>query len=380
MDYKVSNLENKSIFDLIENDYLDFEFQDIEIKKLFSKLKQFKLSNDDIIKIKELYEKKIFPQIHNSLSSIQSPYLINILKYYIDQFSNDDIKQKFLFLILLNNREDISKELENFFFQLIKINRLGISNSIKSIFTKEVMASKEYELFLKKLSIWHSHIEFIIFYIDYLLTYYKKTFIFNKSIFEIENNKGSYTGILLKKSLFKLSSTLCSHLHLDPKIDYKKLILFIALSLQSGFSWTTLLKFFPKSHLSSIATSLSLNFLIGKLSSKLEYESLFVEFRKISENIEKLNMNLFKIENYLFQLIELEIKNDLNEKLGKETSQLKESIKKLSEKIEFALKNIDFDEEFAKKVEEEYVNLSSQITMEEIENSYVVVNVGENNI
>lgn len=380
MDYKVSNLENKSIFDLIENDYLDFEFQDIEIKKLFSKLKQFKLSNDDITKINELYDKKIFPQIHNSLSSIQSPYLINILKYYIDQFSNDDIKQKFLFLIILNNREDISKELENFFFQLIKINRLGISNSIKSIFTKEVMASKEYELFLKKLSIWHSHIEFIIFYIDYLLTYYKKTFIFNKSIFEIENNKGSYTGILLKKSLFKLSSTLCSHLHLDPKIDYKKLILFIALSLQSGFSWTTLLKFFPKSHLSSIATSLSLNFLIGKLSSKLEYESLFVEFRKISENIEKLNMNLFKIENYLFQLIELEIKNDLNEKLGKETSQLKESIKKLSEKIEFALKNIDFDEEFAKKVEEEYVNLSSQITMEEIENSYVVVNVGENNI
>ena len=156
--------------------------------------------------------------------------------------------------------------------------------------------------------------------------------------------------------------------------------MFIALSLQSGFSWTTLLKFFPKSHLSSIATSLSLNFLIGKLSSKLEYESLFVEFRKISENIEKLNMNLFKIENYLYQLIELEIKNDLNEKLGKETSQLKESIKKLSEKIEFALKNIDFDEEFAKKVEEEYVNLSSQITMEEIENSYVVVNVGENNI
>ncbi len=379
MDYKVSNLENKSIFDLIENDYIDFEFQDIEIKKLFSKLKQFKLSNDDITKIKELYEKKIFPQIHNSLSSMESPYLINILKHYIDQFSNDDIKQKFLFLIILNNREEISKELENFFFQLIKINRLGVSNSIKSIFTKEVIASKEYELFLKKLSKWHSHIEFIIFYIDYLLTYYKKTFIFNKSIFEIENNKGSYTGILLKKSLFKLSSTLCSHLHLDPKIDYKKLILFIALSLQSGFSWTNLLKFFPKSQLSSIATSLSLNFLIGKLSSKLEYESLFVEFRKISENIEKLNMNLFKIENYLYQLIELEIKNDLNEKLGKETSQLKDSIKKLSEKIEYALKNIDFDEEFAKKVEEEYVNLSSQITMEEIENSYVVVNVGENN-
>ncbi len=379
MDYKVSNLENKSIFDLIENDYIDFEFQDIEIKKLFSKLKQFKLSNDDITKIKELYEKKIFPQIHNSLNSMESPYLINILKHYIDQFSNDDIKQKFLFLIILNNREEISKELENFFFQLIKINRLGVSNSIKSIFTKEVIASKEYELFLKKLSKWHSHIEFIIFYIDYLLTYYKKTFIFNKSIFEIENNKGSYTGILLKKSLFKLSSTLCSHLHLDPKIDYKKLILFIALSLQSGFSWTNLLKFFPKSQLSSIATSLSLNFLIGKLSSKLEYESLFVEFRKISENIEKLNMNLFKIENYLYQLIELEIKNDLNEKLGKETSQLKDSIKKLSEKIEYALKNIDFDEEFAKKVEEEYVNLSSQITMEEIENSYVVVNVGENN-
>ena len=372
-------LENKSILDLIENDYFDFEFNDINLKKLFSKLKKLKLSNDDITKINELYDKKIFPQIHNSLSSIQSPYLINILNYYFEQFSNDEYKQKYLLLVIFNNRENLSKELDNFILKLIKVNRLGVSNSIKSIFTKEVMASKEYELFLKKLSKWHCHIEFITFYIDYLLTYYNKRFIFNKKIFEIENNKGSYTGILFKKSLFKLSTTLCSHIRMDPKIDYKKLLLYITLSLQSGFSWTNLLHFFPKSQLSNIATSLTLNFLIGKLSSRLEYESLFVEFRKISENIEKLNMNLFKIENYLYQLIELEIKNDLDEKLGKDTNELKENIKKLSEKIELSLKTIDFDEEIAKKVEEEYVNLTSQISMEEIENSYVVVKLEENN-
>ena len=44
-----------------------------------------------------------------------------------------------------------------------------------------------------------------------------------------------------------------------------------------------------------------------------------------------------------------------------------------------SLKIIDFDEEIAKKVEEEYVNLTSQISMEEIENSYVVVKLEENN-
>ena len=69
----------------------------------------------------------------------------------------------------------------------------------------------------------------------------------------------------------------------------------------------------------------------------------------------------------------------LDEKLGKDTNELKENIKKLSEKIELSLKTIDFDEEIAKKVEEEYVNLTSQISMEEIENSYVVVKLEENN-
>ena len=364
-------LENKSILDLIENDYFDFEFNDINLKKLFSKLKKLKLSNDDITKINELYDKKIFPQIHNSLSSIQSPYLINILNYYFEQFSNDEYKQKYLLLVIFNNRENLSKELDNFILKLIKVNRLGVSNSIKSIFTKEVMASKEYELFLKKLSKWHCHIEFITFYIDYLLTYYNKRFIFNKKIFEIENNKGSYTGILFKKSLFKLSTTLCSHIRLDPKIDYKKLLLYITLSLQSGFSWTNLLHFFPKSQLSNIATSLTVNFLIGKISSILQYESLFVEFRTIADNIEKLNLSLFKIQNYLYQLIILEIQNELDEKLKIENEELKNNILKLANKIEKNLINVNYDEEIQKKIEEEYIELTSEISTQEIENNYI---------
>ena len=370
--------KNKSILDLIVNDYFDFQFHDISLKQLYTKMRKLKNIDDDFKQVNQLYEKTIFPKIKNSLNTIESPYLTNIFKYYFNQYSNDKYKQKCLLLIILNHQEDILKELESFIFKLIKTNRLGISNSIKSTFSNEVTTSKEYELFLKKLSKWHCHIEFINFYIDYLLTYYNKEFFFKKDLFSIENNKGSYFGIFAKKSLFKLSSTICSHLHLTPNIDYSKLLLFITLSLQTGFSWTNLLRFFPQSQLNNIATSLTVNFLIGKISSILQYQSLFVEFRTISDNIEKLNMNLFKIESFLYQLIILEIQNELDEKLKLNNEKLKENIIKLGSKIEKYLIDVNYDEEIQKKIEEEYVELTSLISSEEIENSYVLVNMSPN--
>ena len=370
--------KNKSILDLIVNDYFDFQFHDISLKQLYTKMRKLKNIDDDFKQVNQLYEKTIFPKIKNSLNTIESPYLTNIFKYYFNQYSNDKYKQKCLLLIILNHQEDILKELESFIFKLIKTNRLGISNSIKSTFSNEVTTSKEYELFLKKLSKWHCHIEFINFYIDYLLTYYNKEFVFKKDLFSIENNKGSYFGIFAKKSLFKLSSTICSHLHLTPNIDYSKLLLFITLSLQTGFSWTNLLRFFPQSQLNNIATSLTVNFLIGKISSILQYQSLFVEFRTISDNIEKLNMNLFKIESFLYQLIILEIQNELDEKLKLNNEKLKENIIKLGSKIEKYLIDVNYDEEIQKKIEEEYVELTSLISSEEIENSYVLVNMSPN--
>lgn len=370
--------KNKSILDLIVNDYFDFQFHDISLKQLYTKMRKLKNIDDDFKQVNQLYEKTIFPKIKNSLNTIESPYLTNIFKYYFNQYSNDKYKQKCLLLIILNHQEDILKELESFIFKLIKTNRLGISNSIKSTFSNEVTTSKEYELFLKKLSKWHCHIEFINFYIDYLLTYYNKEFVFKKDLFSIENNKGSYFGIFAKKSLFKLSSTICSHLHLTPNIDYSKLLLFITLSLQTGFSWTNLLRFFPQSQLNNIATSLTVNFLIGKISSILQYQSLFVEFRTISDNIEKLNMNLFKIESFLYQLIILEIQNELDEKLKINNEKLKENIIKLGSKIEKYLIDVNYDEEIQKKIEEEYVELTSLISSEEIENSYVLVNMSPN--
>ena len=370
--------KNKSILDLIVNDYFDFQFHDISLKQLYTKMRKLKNIDDDFKQVNQLYEKTIFPKIKNSLNTIESPYLTNIFKYYFNQYSNDKYKQKCLLLIILNHQEDILKELESFIFKLIKTNRLGISNSIKSTFSNEVTTSKEYELFLKKLSKWHCHIEFINFYIDYLLTYYNKEFVFKKDLFSIENNKGSYFGIFAKKSLFKLSSTICSHLHLTPNIDYSKLLLFITLSLQTGFSWTNLLRFFPQSQLNNIATSLTVNFLIGKISSILQYQSLFVEFRTISDNIEKLNMNLFKIESFLYQLIILEIQNELDENLKINNEKLKENIIKLGSKIEKYLIDVNYDEEIQKKIEEEYVELTSLISSEEIENSYVLVNMSPN--
>ena len=370
--------KNKSILDLIVNNYFDFQFHDISLKQLYIKINKLKKIDDDFNQVNQLYEKTIFPKIKNSLNTIESPYLTNIFKYYFNQYSKDKYKQNCLLLIIFNHQEEISNELESFIFKLIKTNRLGISNSLKSTFSKEVTSSKEYELFLKKLSKWHCHIEFISFYIDYLLTYYNKEFVFKKDLFSIENNKGSYYGIFAKKSLYKLSSTICYHLHLSPKIEYSKLLLFITLSLQTGFSWTNLLNFFPKKQLSNIATSLTVNFLIGKISSILQYESLFVEFRTIADNIEKLNLSLFKIQNYLYQLIILEIQNELDEKLKIDNEGLKNNILKLANKIEKNLINVNYDEEIQKKIEEEYIELTSEISTQEIENSYILVNKSSN--
>ena len=166
---------------------------------------------------------------------------------------------------------------------------------------------------------------------------------------------------------------------MNPKIDYKKLLLYITLSLQSGFNLSNLFNFFPKSELNNFATNFAINFLMGKLTSKLKYESLFVEFNIICDNIDKLNINLFKIENYLYQYILLKVERELDEKLGLNIKELKEKIKKLSIKIECSLKKLDYDEDILKTVEEEYIEETSLITKEEIENSIVEMNKKDSN-
>jgi hypothetical protein len=302
-----------------------------------------------------------------------------MFEYYFNQNPNNENYQKGLLLSLLSHKDDILEVLESFFLKLIKNNKLGITNSIKTIFSKEVTQSKKYELFEKQLSKWHCYIEFILFYIDYIFSHYNKNFKFNKKLFEIENYKGSYTNILIKKALYNLSSTICSNISLNPKIDYKKLLLYITLSLQSGFNLSNLFNFFPKSELNNFATNFAINFLMGKLTSKLKYESLFVEFNIICDNIEKLNINLFKIENYLYQYILLKVERELDEKLGLNIKELKEKIKKLSIKIECSLKKLDYDEDILKTVEEEYIEETSLITKEEIENSIVEMNKKDSN-
>ena len=136
--------KNKSILDLIVNNYFDFQFHDISLKQLYIKINKLKKIDDDFKQVNQLYVKTIFPKIKNSLNTIESPYLTNVFKYYFNQYSKDKYKQNCLLLIILNHQEEISNELESFIFKLIKTNRLGISNSLKSTFSNEVTTSKEY--------------------------------------------------------------------------------------------------------------------------------------------------------------------------------------------------------------------------------------------
>ena len=74
----------------------------------------------------------------------------------------------------------------------------------------------------------------------------------------------------------------------------------------------------------------------------------------------------------------MEIQNELDEKLKIDNEGLKNNILKLANKIEKNLINVNYDEEIQKKIEEEYIELTSEISTQEIENSYILVNKSSN--
>jgi hypothetical protein len=269
-----------------------------------------------------------------------------------------------------------------FFKDLTQINLYGISSKIKSSFNKEVTESKEFKKFSEKLAKWHCHVEMIVLYIDLLSNLYNEKFDFKKNIFSLEKNFKNNTDLYIKKNFYKLASTLCSKITLDPGIDYQKLLTFALTSLTAGINVGGLAMVIPQQQIGKIIGMFGLNFLVGKVSSHLGTASQFVEFEELSVLVGKLNSCLFNIEKLCYKLIVLEMQEEINVDL--ETSKIdviKLKKKEICDLLEVQLKGVDYSLDIEKKVKEEYIVLNSCITEEKLNDDWVVqhLSVKENN-
>ena len=88
----------------------------------------------------------------------------------------------------------------------------GISDKLKTLFNKEVVENKSFEIFSEKLSKWHCHVEMIVLYLDILSNLFNDHFDFDEKNFSLDTNFKSNTDILIKKNFYKLASKLCSNI------------------------------------------------------------------------------------------------------------------------------------------------------------------------
>lgn len=371
-----SNIEITKIDDLIIiDDYFNFDLHDIILNKILVSFNELNISKEQFNQIFSKFN-DFLKNLDITIQKTSSPYLKNCTNMYLNDIESPELKKLFL-LLLIGHRFEIFEIFKKFFYKIIKFNHYGLSsNNIKNIFQNDVLESKEFDTFINNLSIWYSFVEFILFYLQILSTFYGENFNFNENKFSIDKNFKVNKKSLYSKIVLQLSSVLCSKLNLDPKIDYSKLILFFALSLQTGFSLNSLFSFFPKNKLGEIFGTFALNFIFGKIATNLNYQSKFVEFRQLSNSITTLNKSLEKIDNVFYELLKMHMIEDINMNIEGSMcnfDEIKETIKKLSTKANKILENIDFDEDVQKKIEEEYYELEEIVKTKNVDDDWVMM-------
>ena len=319
--------------------------------------------------------------ISENLNQTTYPYLNNSIQPQFQVLTSDH-SQKYFLLEILSERNTIKKKMFQFFKDLTRINLYGISSKIKSSFNKDVTESKEFKLFSEKLAKWHCHVEMIVLYLDLLSNLYNEKFDFKKNIFSLDKNFKNNTELYIKKNFYKLASTVCSKIVLNPGIDYQKLLIFALTSLTAGINLGTLAMIIPQQQIVKIIGMFGLNFLAGKASSHLGTASKFVEFEELSVLVGKLNKCLFEIEKLCYKLIVLEMQEEINTDL--ETSKIdviKLKKKEISDLLTNHLKGVDYSVDIEKKVKEEYVVLNTCITEEKLNDDWIVqhLSIKENN-
>ena len=366
----LNNLQLKKV-EIFEN-YFDFHMHDVELSQIEYYYNAYKKIKPEDIKIVKIMIQKYKNFLSENLNQTTYPYLNNSIQPQFQVLNNDESKKYFL-LEILSERNSIKKKLFDFFKDLTQINLYGISSKIKNSFNKEVIESKDFKKFSEKLSKWHCHVEMIVLYLELLSSLYNEKFDFKKHIFSLDKNFENNTDLYIKKNFYKLASTLCSKISVNPGIDYQKLLTFALTSLTAGINMGGLALIIPQQQIGKIIGMFGINFLAGKLSSQLGSASQFVEFEVLTKLINKLNKSLLNIEKICYKLLILEMQEEINVDL--ETSKIdiiKLKKKEISEMLGGYLKGVDYSVDIEKKIKEEYIELNSCIIEEKLNDDWLI--------
>lgn len=239
----LANVLNK--FQILE-DYFNFDMNDIDLHKIKTCFemysKEFNLTEKDCSNIIENYNELMTHLKTYDFDSIPFPYLKTPIMPYIDALfhkTNNIFQNYYLIMLLLANRNFISKLIKNYYFNLIEKNSFGISNKFSNVITKEVKNSDEYHKFTGQLACWYTKIEMIIFYTSILNEYFNVILMFDEKKYSIENNFDFSIKSFAKKSFLRLASFIFKRANLDIKfgsINYNKLFFLIMSSMTCGIS------------------------------------------------------------------------------------------------------------------------------------------------
>ena len=372
IDMLIKNEGNKlKEIEIIEN-YFDFHMHDIELAQIERYYNSYNKLKPEEINIIKIMIKKYKTFIAGNLNQTIYPYLSNSIRTQF-QALNNDASKKFFLLEILSERNEIKKELFNFFKDLTKVNLYGISPNIKKTFNQSVLDSEDFLKFTEKLSKWHCHVEMIVLYLELLSDLYNEKFDFKKHNFSLDKNFQNNTDIYIKKNFYKLASTLCSKIVLSPGIDYQKLLTFALTSVTAGINLGGLAVILPQQQIAKAIGIFGLNFLAGRLSTEFGSASNFVEFEILTKLVNKLNKCLVNIEKLCYKLIVLEMQEEIN--IDLETSKIdiiKIKKKEISDLLENYLKEVDYSFDIEQKIKEEYVELNSCITEEKLCDDWVI--------
>lgn len=359
-------------------EFFDFKYHDDSFKKLFEKFNKIQFSKEEMLDIENLYSKTILPKLQKP-NYKKNKFLKYHLKKDLLQNIESETKRNYMLLYILNKYKEIFSHCENFFSHKIKESKYGIADVIKSIFTKDVMKTKDYEIFLENLSKWNGHIEFILLFIDISLIFYRKYFDYEKKG-NIQNYLHSAKDVAFKSKIYELLSIIAEEMKTES--DYSNIPLFVVLGLYfSGFDCSKLFNFIPKKNLLDVAKVIGLNMVYQKIADTLKFRGNLIVLQEINNQIKKLNQELFDIEKKLFNYLKLQIEQFLDQKLGIEDEKKKNEIEQLHHDIEKCLYivNLENSQKNIIKIEEEYKKLESNITQEEIAKSFVLVNFKKDN-
>lgn len=359
---------------LIEENYFPYLPQLVskELKEIYYfYIKKDKNLNEETKKTIDETFKSYLKVMSESLVQTKFPYLFNSIHEFYYTFDKKSEKMYFITNFLINKKK-IFGCLKEFLRNLTETNWYGIPEMCKNETTPDLIKAPEFKKFIKCISEWHAYIDLINFYISILKKEYSKEFFFDKEIFSIEKNfkKNNENDIFMKKMLMYGASYITSFINLKPEIDTKKLKLsFVSLMLY-GFKFANMAD--PIFMLGKAAAYFGINYLAKFVSKKFNYQQNVAPFIEFSKIITFLIRKLETIVYFLEKLIALEIKKENKNSFKESEGEINKSIKDAEDRLNLYFKSVNGDYEINKLVDEEFVNIQSEFTEQEVED-YICV-------